>query len=397
MIRGRRLLPGLFPIGLAVAAIASMLAAGGTPTRRAQRGDSGRSGAHHAVRSRAQVPGAVVALPADARGRSLSRLLGQMMVTAFPGPEPSPSLLARIQDGELGGVILFSDNVVGGPLATRALTRELQSAAARGGNPPLLIMTDQEGGAANRLIGPPAVPPAGMTTATQAFDQGVATGRLLREEGINIDLAPVADVARTPDSFLGSRSFGADPGVVAARACAFAQGLAGQGVAYTLKHFPGLGLASRSTDVGPVVIADTAAVLREDYLPYSRCGRGPLALVMVSSAIYPTLSGSLPAVMSPEIYRRELPLAVDGARPVTISDDLESGAIAGQLAPARHAVAAGLDLILYAASEKTSADVYEVLLADARAGVIPRSVLETANLRIARLKRRLCPRGCPSQ
>jgi beta-N-acetylhexosaminidase len=324
-------------------------------------------------------------------------MLGQMMVTAFPGPRPSASLLARIQDGELGGVILFSDNVVGGPLATSALTRELQSAAARGGNPPLLIMTDQEGGAADRLSGPPAMPPAEMTTAAQAFDQGVATGRLLREQGVNADLAPVADVARTPASFLGSRSFGANPQVVATLACAFARGLASQGVAYTLKHFPGLGRAGRSTDYGPVVVADAAGVLREDYLPYSRCGRGPLALVMVSSAIYPALTGSLPAVMSPETYRRELPRAVGGARPVTISDDLESGAIAGQLAPARHAVAAGLDLVLYAASEKTSADVYEVLLADARAGLIPRSVLEAASLRIRRLKRDLCRGGCPSQ
>ena len=125
-------------------------------------------------------------------------MLGQMMVTAFPGPQPSTSLLARIQDGELGGVILFSDNVVGGPLATRALTRELQSAAARGGNPPLLIMTDQEGGAANRLVGPPAVPPARMTSAAQALDQGVETGRLLREEGINVDLAPVRSFVDVP-------------------------------------------------------------------------------------------------------------------------------------------------------------------------------------------------------
>lgn len=207
----------------------------------------------------------------------------------------------------------------------------------------------------------------------------------------------MADVARISDSFLGARSFGADPEVVAVSACAFARGLASQGIAYTLKHFPGLGRASRSTDDGQVVISDTARVLREDYLPYSRCGRGPLALVMVSSAIYPTLSGGLPAVMSPEIYRRELPLAVHGAPPMTISDDLESGAIAGQVAPARHAVAAGLDLILYAASERTSADVYEVLLADARAGVIPRSVLERASLRIRRLKQRLCHAACPAQ
>src|SRR5947209_6658107 len=129
MIGGRRLLLGLLPIGLAVAGIVSMLMAGGTPPRRAQRGASGRSGATHAPRRRGHVPAPVVAPHSDARDRSLSRMLGQMMVTAFPGPRPSRSLLARVQDGELGGVILFSDNVVGGPRATSALSRELQSAA----------------------------------------------------------------------------------------------------------------------------------------------------------------------------------------------------------------------------------------------------------------------------
>lgn len=165
MIGGRRLLLGLLAAGLAVAAIASLLAAGGTTSRRAVRRESGRSGAYHGLHRRAHVPRAVVARRSDARERSLSRMLGQMMVTAFSGPRPSTNLLTRIQDGELGGVILFSDNVVGGPVAIRALTGELQSAAARGGNPPLLIMTDQEGGDANRLAGPPAVPPATMTTA----------------------------------------------------------------------------------------------------------------------------------------------------------------------------------------------------------------------------------------
>jgi beta-N-acetylhexosaminidase len=315
-------------------------------------------------------------------------MLGQMIIATFAGQTPTPSLLARIRQGQVGGVILFADNVAAGVTATRELTRQLQSAAAQGRNPPLLIMTDQEGGTVKRLVGPPSLAAADMDSATVAFDQGTQTGQLLRSAGINIDLAPVADVEQVSGSFLGTRSFGSDPAVVANRACAFARGLAAAGVGYTLKHFPGLGLATGNTDTRPVSIDASAAALRADNLPYSTCGLGSLALVMVSSAIYPNLSGPLPAVMSPEIYRHELPLDVHGRSPPTISDDLQSGAIAAQVAP-EHAVLAGLDLLLYAQTEQASADSYGKLLAEARAGSIPTATLRAADRKIRALKRRL--------
>ena len=92
-----------------------------------------------------------------------------------------------------------------------------------------------------------------------------------------MDLAPVADVERVSNSFLGTRSFGSDPSVVESRACAFAQGLQSEGVAYTLKHFPGLGRATSSTDTGPVTIDASATEIRHDYLPYSACADSPIA------------------------------------------------------------------------------------------------------------------------
>lgn len=312
-----------------------------------------------------------------------------MIVARFSGTIPSAAFRARIRNGEVGGVILFSDNVAGGSSATRALTRELQSEAARGGNPPLLIMTDQEGGAVRRLAGPPDLPAADMDSPGTASAEGAATGRLLRAAGINVDLAPVADTEHVAGSFLGTRSFGSDPQTVASRACAFARGLGSQGVAFTLKHFPGLGRALGNTDTERVSVDASMAELRADYRAYASCGAAPRSLIMLSSAIYPSLSGPLPAVMSPEIYRRELPLAVGGRRPVTISDDLQAVAISLQAAPARHAIDAGLDLLLYAQSEPASAEAYARLLAEVHSGTIPRAAISAADARIRRLKRLL--------
>jgi beta-N-acetylhexosaminidase len=311
-----------------------------------------------------------------------------MIVARFRGPTPSAAFLSRIRTGQIGGVILFGDNVAGGVDATRRLTTLLQSAAKEGGHPPLLVMADQEGGPVKRLPGPPALAAADMTSPALATAQGTATGRLLRSAGVNLDLAPVADVERSPN-FLGTRSFGSSPGLVGARACAFAQGLASQGVAYTLKHFPGLGLATGNTDLGSVAVSAPAATLRAGYRAYRLCGHGPLALVMISSARYPGLAASLPAVMSPAIYRRELPLAIRGSLPVTISDDLQSPAIESQDAPARHAIDAGLDLLLYAQTEQASADAYGKLLDELSSGVISPDHLRVANRLIEALKSHL--------
>jgi beta-glucosidase-like glycosyl hydrolase len=110
---------------------------------------------------------------------------------------------------------------------------------------------------------------------------------------------------------------------------------------------------------------------------------------MVSSAIYPTLSGPLPAVMSPAIYAHELRIGVPRGSPLTISDDLQARALSDQSAPARHAINAGLDLLLYAQTEQASASAYSILLAEARAGLISQARIAAADRRIEALKRSL--------
>ncbi len=371
-------------VGLSALVVIALSVSGGRATR------SPRA-AHHAPAATRKVrtPRAAAGRTETEASAPLPRMLGQMMVTRLSGTIPSPSLLARIRSGQVGGVILFSDNLAGGTAEIRALTEQLQAAANDGGNPPLLIMTDQEGGEVRRLAGPPSLAPAEMTSSSVAFTEGRATGLLLRRLGINLDLAPVADVERIAGSFLGTRSFGDEPALAGPRACAFASGLSAAGVAYTLKHFPGLGRATASTDIVPVVVPAPAATLRADYAAYNRCGSGPLAVVMISSAIYPKLTGPLPAVMSPLTYRRELPLATGGASVVTISDDLQAGALADQTAPARQAIDAGLDLLMYAGTEQASAEAYTILLADAESGRLSKARIRAAYDAIVALKRRV--------
>jgi beta-N-acetylhexosaminidase len=318
--------------------------------------------------------------------RGLGQALGTTIVSRMRGTEPSVGLLERVRAGRLGGVIFFSENFAAGTAKVASAIEELQREARAAGTWPLLMMTDQEGGEVRRLVdAPPKLAPAEMGSTQTAHSEGVAAGRALKSLGINVDLAPVADVEQLSGSFLGERSFGASPQLVGARACAFARGLSEAGVDYTLKHFPGLGTAASSTDVGPVSVGTPAAVLRANYSAYRRCGRGSRTLVMISNASYPTLTGTdTPALDSPEVYRAELSRA--GVQAVTISDDLQAGAVAGLEHPALRALSAGLDILLYAQSESAAGEAYGKLEAEIQDGSLSAARVRDAAADVARLK-----------
>ena len=217
-----------------------------------------------AVAGAAGAPAAPAPAP-SAASLTPAQLAGQRMVYGFPGTVPPADLVRRIRRGEAGAVILLRPNVPS-PAAARALTRRLQAIPRPAAvNVPLLVMIDQEGGLVRRLDGPPSRSAADLGRAgpRAARAAGRATGRFLAAAGVNVNLAPVADVAR-PGSFLAAtgRTFGRSPARVAGATVAFSAGLQDGGVVPAAKHFPGLGAAIRSTDEGPVRLSVPAADLR---------------------------------------------------------------------------------------------------------------------------------------
>jgi beta-N-acetylhexosaminidase len=282
------------------------------------------------------------------------QLAGQRVACGFSGRRAPSGLLDVVSRGEIAGVILFEHNI-GSRSAVQGLAAAIQSTERPDGlRQPVLISTDQEGGLVKRLPGPPkaSAEQMGARGAEYSRSQGAATGASLRSYGINVDLAPVLDVAR-PSGFIAEqrRGFGTKPGRVASAGVAFAEGLESERVAATAKHFPGLGSTSANTDLRPATIPLSAGVLRKvDEAPYASYVAAGGDLVMVSSARYPALgTGKLPASQSKAVVRRELRgrLGFTGA---TISDSLETpGARAGasDARVATRAAAAGTDLLLY--------------------------------------------------
>jgi beta-N-acetylhexosaminidase len=256
-------------------------------------------------------------------------------------------------------------------------------------------MIDQEGGMVRRLpTAPPTESPAGMGVAPNVGDvaraQGRSTARVLRAAGFNVDLAPVADVPFDDSSFLGTRAFGMRPSIVARGACGFAAGLRRGGIAATLKHFPGLGRARTNTDQQPTTILASAASLLRDLAAYRRCGDS-VALVMLSSAVYPALDPSNPAVLSPAAHGL---LESVGFTGLTITDAFDTPAIAARRRAATRAIRAGVDLLLYGQSGRTALAAHDRLLAEARAGRLGHANLIATATRIVAFKHRLT-RGRP--
>jgi beta-N-acetylhexosaminidase len=315
---------------------------------------------------------------------SIPRMVGQRFMVGLREAAPSPRLLADARRGEIGGVVVFTDQST--PAQVKSATAALRQAAAAGHNPPLLIATDQEGGPVKRLPGPPNAPLSSLSQGA-ALREGSATGRYLRSYGINVDLAPVLDLG-LPESFVTAqeRTISANPAKVAGVARAFAGGLEQTGVMPVVKHFPGLGSATRNTDEERSVVE---AGVNKSIAPFRELILSGIPLgVMVSTAIYTKLDQEHGAAWSAKIVsgllRRRL-----GFERLVFSDDLSTPGVAQSL-PFTDAVtaaaAAGVDILLVEADAFRSA--YEAVLEAAGDGGITKRNLTSSYERILQAKER---------
>jgi beta-N-acetylhexosaminidase len=196
-----------------------------------------------------------------------------------------------------------------------------------------LVFVDQEGGTA-RTFGPlpPSVPASSYTSVRQAFLSGRRTGRALRRRGAHVDLAPVLDSAGGP---LGSRHFRRP-----AFGVAFARGLAAGGAGACVKHFPGLGTASVSTDESPKVHASIRA---DELAGFQLAIRARVPCVMTSHAIYDRF-GRRRASFSRRAYRL---LRRTGFAGVAMTDSVSVFGSRFAVVSARLAILGGADLVVY--------------------------------------------------
>jgi beta-N-acetylhexosaminidase len=325
----------------------------------------------------------------EARGAvdrlSLRRQVGQLVISSFDEPAPPDYIRRRLRAGETAGVILFGRN--GGDAAHwRTLTRSIQD-AARGR---ALVMVDQEGGEIRivSFAGPAAGqasqggPEQVGTTAQEAAGQ-------LRGVGVNVNLAPVADVAERGGvpSVMDGRAFAGGPDEVAAATRASIRGMRAARVAATAKHFPGLGGSQVNTDDAPATVEGE---LDTDLVPFEAAIAERVPLVMLSHALYPALDADAIASQSRAIatglLREQL-----GFEGVAVTDSMEAQAVlarSGVAEAAVRSIRAGADLVLLTGSASWN-EVFPRLLEEARGDPAFRARVRQSGTRVLELKRAL--------
>lgn len=313
---------------------------------------------------------------------------------AFAGAELPAGAQRRISGG-VAGVTLFRAHNVVDPVQVFALTSAIQS-ARQPGAPPLLIASDQEGG---QLIGlgDQTTQFAGAMALGATGDEelaervGAATARELRALGVNVNYAPVCDVASEPaNPALGIRSFGDDPPTVGRMAAATVRGLQGQGVAATAKHFPGAGDTSADPHHELPLLPRTQEQLEaRELVPFRAAFEAGAKLVMTGHFALPDQPDGLPTSLSPAVVRDMLRGRL-GFGGVTVSDALDMHALAqgaGQIVDAIAALRAGEDLLLATADEAALDRLEEGLPLAERRGLFDPEEDAAARRRLDELRR----------
>ncbi len=280
----------------------------------------------------------------------IEKLAGQRLMVGFDGTTLNTDLRALIDTLKVGGLILFSRNAET-PDQIRDLCADAQAYAADCGQPPLFIAIDQEGGQVARLKPPftqfPEKPPLKSEADAEKFAR--ITSRELLDAGINMNMAPVMDVADpTIDSIMLKRAFSHDPDIVSKIGAKVITGLQKGRILAVAKHFPGIGRTTLDSHIDQPILDADVEKLQVDLAPFAAAVDSQAAGMMLSHIRYSALDPDLPASLSVKIARDLLRsrMGYDG---LVLTDDLDMGAISNHFdidTAVDCILAADIDLIL---------------------------------------------------
>lgn len=320
---------------------------------------------------------------------SLRQKLAQLLVVGVTGTADAVDI---VRSEQIGGVFIGSwtdmSILSDGGVAT------MQDAAKT----PVMVTVDQEGGRVSRLSSLGIDSPSARELAQTDSPQQVralakSQGLKMKELGITVDFAPVADVSdESDDEVIGDRSFSDDPATVTTYANAYAHGLQDAGIMPVFKHFPGHGHGSGDSHTGTVATPPLDELQTNDLVPY-RTLIQPGVGVMVGHLIVPGLTGpDTPASISEPAMSLLRDGTGYGGRPFDgpiFTDDLSGmAAISAKYGiekAATLALTAGADIALWLSTDKVPA-VLDSLTAAVKSGDLPAEQVDQSVVRVLRAK-----------
>ena len=320
---------------------------------------------------------------------SKTEKIGQMVMIGIQGTKVDDDSLYMLNQYHMGGVILFDRNMESLE-QVKQLTSDLQAQSNE--KVPLFIGIDEEGGdvvrMAEKLTPAPSQKEIGATgDIEQAKTWAIKTAKSLKDMGINVNFAPVADVGSND-----KRSYSTDANTVIDFVRAATKGYQQENIIYSLKHFPGIGKGRVDSHVDSSSIDVAKEVLMtEDILPFKTIideSDPNDYFILVSHLKYLALDEEYPASLSSKIMTDLLRNKL-GYKGIIITDDMEMGAVANHndfRSIGVNAVKAGADIVLVCHEYKHQQEVYLGLLDAVNSGEISQERIDESVKRIIKVK-----------
>lgn len=316
---------------------------------------------------------------------SLEEKIGQMFLVRCPDEEQLDLYLSM----KPGGFILF-----GKDFAEKTKEQVVNNIAyyQKSSDIPMIIGVDEEGGTVVRVSSNPLLAEKRFKSPQELYAIGgleeisrdaKEKSELLLSLGINLNLAPVADVSVNKLDFMYQRAFGGDAAETSEYVKTVVQSMKNSKISSTLKHFPGYG---NNADTHTGSAYDTRPYeqfVNNDFIPFKAGIKAGAESILVSHNVVDAIDNSLPASLSEnviDILRNDMEFTG-----IIMTDDLSMGAITGleaKFPPEVMAVTAGNDMLIVTDFENS----YAALLNAVRTGEVSSERIDESILRILQWK-----------
>ena len=335
------------------------------------------------------VNAAIEVMPLEDKVAGLFMLTPELLTGVKPVTKAGDSTKTALGKYAIGGVLYRSQNIKNKDSFKTMIDNTIQYSRY-----PVFLAVEEEGGNATQIV------KANLGTKTDsakaiaatgdpqnAYQAGVTIGSYLKELGITMDLAPVADLANVEKSLMEDRSFGDDPQQVIHYVKNAMKGLQEQGITPCVKHFPGMGSVTTDTEKGVAVSERAEADFWASEMDlFHKLVEDSVPVIMVSNMAAPSLTGdntpcSLSDKVVTEILRKQL--SYDG---LIITDALNEKAVADYHSSEEAAILAlkaGCDMIL---CPENFEEAYNGVLKAVQDGTISQQRVDDALRRIYRIK-----------
>ena len=292
---------------------------------------------------------------------TLDEKIGQIFLVRYP----KQNQIEILKKYHLGGYLLFEDDFSN---KTENEVKEEIQELQETSKIDLLIAVDEEGGSVVRVSSNPNLSAEVFRSPSELYQQGglekikqdtIKKSEVLRNLGINLNLAPVVDVCTNSNDYMYNRSLKEDTKLTSEYAKTVIETSKNTGVSYTLKHFPGYGNNLDTHEGASIDKRSYEDILKNDLPPFKSGIDAGAEAVLVSHNIVTSIDEENPASLSKKVHellRNDLKF-----KGVIITDNLDMGAVTSEEKCIEKAILAGNDILIITDYESSIQEVKDLL------------------------------------